>query len=279
MMNIGNTTINLFSDGIMKIDGGILFGAIPKTEWEHYMKADRRNRVQVSVNTLLIRTPNGNLLIGAGVGSKRRQEMQVDFGFNRSRLPGALRDVGLNARNVDIVAYSNAKFDHIGGGTKHDRDSVPVPTFRNATYMMRKDALEAAKAPNYRYRHAFFEGDFGPLEEREMVKFVEDGDAIVPGVTVKAMDGALKGSQVFYIQYGSERIVYVGDVIPTRYHLELDHIQADAEFPNRLIEQKRYLIQQAVEEGWLIVFGKDLTCPAAYLHVLDGELKAKPGRI
>ena len=279
MMNIGNISIHLFSDGTMKMDGGGLFGSIPKTDWEYYIKADRRNRVPLSVNTMLVQTPSANVLIGAGVGNKRRQETQVDYGFNRSRLAGALRDVGLNARNVDIVAFPNAKFDYIGGATKHDRDSVPVPTFRNATYMMQKDALEAAKAPNYRYRHAFYESDFGPLEEREMVKFVEDGDTIVPGITVKAMDGVLKGNLVFYIQYGSERIMYVGDVIPTRFHLELDHIQADAEFPNRLIEQKRYLIQQAVKEGWLVVFGKDRDCPAAYLHVLDGDLVAKRGDI
>lgn len=279
MMNIGNISIHLFSDGTMKMDGGSLFGPIPKREWENYLKSDRLNRVQLSVNTMLLRTPNANMLIGAGVGSKRRQEMQVDYGFNRSRLAGALRDVGLNARNVDIVAYPNTKFDYIGGGTKHDRDSVPVPTFRNATYVMQKEALKAAKAPNYRYRHAFFESDFGPLEEREMVKFVEDGDTIIPGVTVKEMDGVMKGNLVFYIQYGCERIMYVGDVIPTRFHLELDHIQADAESPNRLIEQKQYLIKQAVEEGWLMVFGKERECPAAYLHLLNGELKAKRGDI
>lgn len=275
MMTIGNVTIDLLSDGIMKIDGGNLFGPIPKTDWEYYMKADRRNRVPVGLNSLLIRTPERTLLIEAGAGNKRLQEMKVDYAFTRSRLPGALREIGLNARNVDIVAYSNMRFDHSGGGTKHDRDSVPVPTYRNATYLMQKPALEAAKAPSYRYRHAYFESDYGPLEERELVRFVKDGETIIPGVSVKTMDAAAAGNQVFYIQYGCERLMYVGDVIPTRFHLPLDHIQADAESPSRLIEQKKYLIDQAVQEGWIMVFGRDDKCPAVYLEVRNGELVAK----
>ena len=276
MMKIGNTTIHIVSDGIMRIDGGGLFGAVPKTDWEHFKKPDRRNRVKVNLNGIVIETPESNLLIGAGVGNKRLAEMAADYGFTRSRLPGALKEIGLNPRNVNMVALPNLKFDYSGGGTKHDRDSVPVPTFRNAAYLMQKDALAAAKAPSYRYRHAYYEADFGPLEEQEKVKFVEDGETIIPGVSVKTMDSVAGGNQVFYIQFGSERLMFVGDVIPTRYHLTLDCIQADVEHPNKLIEQKRYLIDQAVQEGWLMVFGKDPDYPAVDLEVRDGELKAKP---
>ena len=278
-MKIGQYCIDILRDGVMKMDGGIMFGPVPKTQWEGYLNPDRRNRVQTSVNSLLIRSPERNLLIDAGIGGKMLKEMRADYGFTRSRLPGMLKLVGLTARNVDIVAFSNMKFFHSGGGTKLDRDSSPVPTFRNATYMMQEAALEAAKSPSYRYRYSFHESDYGPLEERDMVKHVKDGDTIIPGVTVKVMDGVAKGNQVFYIQYGCERLMYVGDVIPTHFHLELDHIQADAEFPNRLIEQKDRLIKQAVEEGWLMIFGRDLECPAAYLQVRNGRLKHLPKEI
>lgn len=276
MMQVGNKTIAFVSDGSIKIDGGVLFGGVPRAEWEHFKKPDRSNRVKVSLNGLVITTPESNLLIGAGVGNKRLAKMGAVYGFNRSRLPGALREIGLNPRNVTFVALPNLKFDYSGGGTKHDRDSVPVPTFRNAAYLMQEDALAAAKAPSYRYRHAYFESDYGPLEENEQVKFVGDGETIIPGVSVKTMDSVVGGNQIFYIQFGSERIMFVGDVIPTRYHLSLDCTQSDVEHPNRLVEQKRYLIDQAVQEGWLMAFGKDPDYPAVELKVLDGELKAKP---
>lgn len=279
MMSVGNYDINMLIDGVMKVDGGVMYGPVPKMQWEEWQKADRRNRVLASVTALLIRSPEHNLLINAGVGGKTLKEMRADYGFTRSRLSAALKEVGLTARNVDIVALSNMRFYNSGGCTKLDSGSAPVPTFRNATYVMQEAALKAAKSPGYRFREAFQEADYGPLEEREMVKHVKDGDTIIPGVTVKVMDGVAKGNQVFYIHYGSERLMYVGDVIPTHYHLELDRIQADAEFPDKLIRDKQHLIKQALEEGWLMVFGRDPECPAAYLYMRNGHLQHRAREI
>lgn len=278
-LKIGNISIDTIVDGTMKVDGGVLFGHVPKVKWETYFKPDRNNRVPQVVRAVLVRTPESNLLIEAGAGSKRLGDMRTLYGFTRSQLLGRLNKNGLTARNVDIVAFSNTKFDHIGGATKLDRDSVPVPTFRNASYLMQEESLKAAQLPNRRYAGAFHESDYGPLLERDLVKFVKDGDSIIPGVRVKVMDGAAKGNQVFYIEYGCERIMYVGDIIPTRHHLHLDHIQADAEFPNRLLAQKDYLIKQAVEEGWLMVFGGDPQVQAAYLHMRDGNLVVAPKEV
>lgn len=281
-MEIGEFSVNPISDGMMKVDGGTLFG-VAKTLWEDYphMKADRRNRVPTSVTALLVRAPGRVLLIDAGVGAKELQAMRADYGFTRSRLVGELRKIGLTPRNVDLVAFSNTSFYRIGGATKLDRDNLSVPTFRNATYLMQKTALEAAKSPKYRVRGLFhkYAVDYAPLEETERIKFVQDGETIMTGVTAKLMDGVADGNQVFFIQYGSERLLYAGDVIPTRYHINIDHIQADAEDPNRLLEQKRDLIEQAVEEGWLVIFGRDPKCPAAYLYKRNGVVKARPKAI
>ena len=281
-MKIGEFSVNPISDGMMKVDGGTLFG-VAKTLWEDYpyMKADRRNRVPTSVTALLVRAPGRILLIDAGVGAKELQAMRADYGFTRSRLVGELRKVGLTPRNVDLVAFSNTSFYRIGGATKLDRDNLSVPTFRNASYLMQKTALEAAKSPKYRVRGSFhkYALDYAPLEETERIKFVKDGETIMTGVTAKLMDGVADGNQVFFIQYGSERLLYAGDVIPTQYHINIDHIQSNAEHPNRLVEQKSSLIEQAVEEGWLVIFGRDPKCPAAYLYKKNGVVKARPKAI
>ena len=277
-----NFIITRLSDGTLKVDGGMLFG-VPKVRWEDYdyMKADRLNRVQTSVTALLVRAPGRTLLIDAGVGGKDLQTMRTDYGFTRSRLVGELRKLGLTPRNVDFVAFSNMRFYRSGGATKLDRDNLSVPTFRNATYLMQKAALEAAKSPNHRVRMSFHEYDLdcAPLEETDRIRYVKDGETIMTGVTAKLMDGVAKGNQVFFIRYGSEKVLYAGDVIPTQYHLNVDNVQADAEFPNMLVEQKSILIEQAVEEGWLVIFGRDPKCPAAYLYKKNGVVRARPKAI
>jgi len=271
-VKIGNIGIHLVNDGTFMMDGGVVFGQIPKSQWELHCKPDRRNRVRLSLNALLVQTPDKNLLIDTGAGGKRMMEMRADYSLNGNKLIRNLKFHGLTARDIDIVALTNLHFDHSGGCTKLDRGGAPVPMFPNATYMMQEASWDAAVSHNARYNDTFFEEDYGPLEDNDQVMFLNGEEEIVPGFVVKPMDGPSQGNQVVFLSYGSERIVYAGDLIPTPFHLTPHYIQADAEFPNDTLVQKSELVNMAMEDGWLVVFGHGFECAAGYIQNKNGRL-------
>ena len=223
-MNLGTTTIDVVSDGTFLMDGGCLFGQIPKTEWELQIKPDRRNRIRLALNCMLIQTPEFNVLIDTGVGSKRQDKMKEMIRLNGNKLLKGLKAKGITARDIDAVILSNLHFDHSGGCTKLDRSGTPVPTFPKARYLVQKSSWLEANSPNERYRDIFYEEDFLPLAEREMLEFIDDRHEVLPGLTVKVTNGP--SHQIVLVERGSEKIAYVSDLIPTPYHLPLPYIPA-----------------------------------------------------
>ena len=192
-MYIGNISINLLKDGTLKVDGGVVFGQIPRSNWEQFMKPDSRNRVRLGLNSMLVTTPEANVLIDTGAGTKRMIEMKEDFSLNGNKLIKGLKSHGLTARDIDIVVLTNLHYDHSGGCTKLDRSHTPTPMFPKAVYMMQRSSWDAAHTPNERFRDSFYEEDFGPLFERDMIRFLQDEDEIIPGLTVKLTPGPCQG--------------------------------------------------------------------------------------
>ena len=253
------------------VDGGLMFGQTPKSQWELYAKSDRRNRIRLGLNALLVTTPEANLLIDTGAGGKRMTEMRADYSLNGNRLIRELKKCGLTARDIDIVVLSNLHFDHSGGCTKLDRAGAAIPTFPNAKYVMQRAAWDAAMSHNERYADAFEVDDYEPLEDNDQLEFLDGAAEIIPGVRVEPMHGPSRGNQIIYLTFGSERIVYGGDLIPTPFHLPPHHIQADAEFPNDTLVQKRELLDMAMQDGWMIAFGHGYECFSGYVHQKNGD--------
>ncbi|MAF53801.1 MAG: hypothetical protein CL694_12420 [Chloroflexi bacterium] len=278
-MNIGSTSINILQDGTYLLDGGILFGGIPKTEWELQVKPDRRNRVRLSMNTVLITTPETNILVDTGAGSKRSALLKEERGLNGNKLARNLRNYGMTPRDIDVVVLTQLFTGHSGGCTKLDRTGDAVPAFPKAKYLIQQDAWDSAHSPNGRYLNRFHEDDFLPLADREMVSFLEGDDEIIPGVTVKTANGPSAGHQVVLIERGSERIAFAGDLIPTPYHLPLACIPAADEFPNETLVQKRELIEMAMEDGWLIIFGHGNQCRSGYVRDRNSRAEFVPVEI
>ncbi len=275
-MDVGNTSINLVKDGTLMVDGGVIFGQLARTQWEQFIKPDRRNRIRLGLNSILVRTPDLNVLVDTGAGSKRMVELKADYSLNGNKLTKGLKSFGLTARDIDIVVLTNLHFEHSGGCTKLDRTGAAIPMFPKARYLVQKASWEAANSPNERYAQSFFEDDFEPLADRELIEFVDGNEEIVPGVSVRLMGGPSRGNQVVFIEYGSERIIYAGDLIPTPFHLPLHHIPATAEFPNDTLVQKRELLEMAMGDGWMIVFGHGNDCNAAYVQDRAGVPQLVP---
>ena len=275
-MNLGTTSVDIVSDGTFLVDGGSVFGQIPKHIWESHVKPDRRNRVRLGLNCVVIRTPEANILIDTGAGSKRPDLFKEQHGLNGNKLLRGLRNLGLTARDINLVLLTQLHFAHGGGCTKLDRSGTAVPAFPKAKYLIQKSCWEEAINPNERYEDAFYADDFEPLEEKGMVTFLDGDDEIIPGVTVKVADGPYSGHQVVKIERGNERILFLGDLIPTPYHLPLRYIPAADERPNDTLDQKREILDMAVDGGWMLIFGHGHECKAGYVRERNGVTQLIP---
>lgn len=258
------------------MDGGSVFGQVPKSQWETQIKPDRRNRIRLALNCVLVQTPKVNILVDTGAGSKRQDKFKEAYGLNGNKLLKGLRALGLTARDIDVVILSNLQFDHSGGCTKLDRSGNAVPTFPKAKYLIQKSSWEEANSPNERFKHSFYENDFLPLEEKGLVELVVGDYQVIEGLTVKVTNGPSAGHQIVLVERGSEKVAYVSDLIPTPHHLPLPYIPAMDEYPNETLVQKKDFLDMAVDGGWLVIFGHGNDHRAGYIQRKNGTSQLLP---
>ena len=270
-MNLGSTSVHIVSDGTFLLDGGTVFGQVPKTMWETSVKPDRRNRIRLGLNCLLIQTPGANILVDTGAGSKRLDRFRDIYGLNGNKLLRELKKLKLTPRDINFVVLTHLHFDHGGGSTKLDRSGNIVPTFPNAEYLVQRACYEEALEPNDRNSAAYVKDDFQPLHDKGMLKLLEGDYEVSPGVSVRVTNGHSNGHQIVLVEGGSERIAYMGDLIPTAYHLPLPYIAAFDDSPNDTLDQKREILEMAISGGWLLVFGHSLDQRAGYVEQRNGR--------
>ncbi len=269
-------SIHILSDGIIKYDGGSVFGQIPKVSWEQKMKPDRWNRVSLGLNCLLIRTKHGNVLVDTGAGNKETGKLRGVYGLSSSKLSKGLKEVGLTAKDIDKVILTHLHFDHSGGCTKIERSGNHIPAFPKATYIVQASCWEDAMAPSERGRASHHSEDFACLQEAGQLSLVDGDCEILPDIWVKDTGGHCRGHQVVHVNCGGEKVVFMGDVIPTTHHLDLPYIAALDQYPEDTLEMKRDLMERAVKGGWLVVFGHGIEERAGYLEKRNGVVTLKP---
>ncbi len=273
---MGNVELALVSDGTIRLDAGALYGVVPKVLWSRWVKPDRKNRVTMGLNCLLIRSGGKNILVDTGVGTKHPRRRKAIFAMAAGSLIGKLKAIGLEPEDIHIVALSHLHFDHAGGCTTHDSHGKPLPTFPKATYLVQRRDWEEATATNERTRAAYLPEDFLPLEENGQLVLLDGDREIAPGVWLKMTGGHTAGHQMVFIDSAKERAACLGDVLPTPHHLPLPYISAWDLFPMKTLASKRQLLEQAEREGWLLVFAHALDTKAGYLVREEGRLKISP---
>ncbi len=278
-MNYGGNSVNILSDGTLMVDGGYAFGQVPRTEWETQIKPDRRNRVRFAMNSMVIKTPNANILVDTGAGNKRTDQLKESHHINGNKLIRNLKEVGLNARDIDIVVLTHLHFDHSGGCTKLNRSGDAVPIYPKARHIVQEKCWIEAISPNERFQTIFHQDDFMPLEDKGLIELVDGDSEIAPGVTLKVADGPSKGHQMVLVDMGSERVVFASDLIPTSHHLQANFIAAADEFPNETLVQKKELIDMAMREGWIIVFGHGQEHRSGYVEEWNGRPHLLPKEV
>ncbi len=260
-----STAATILSDGVLKLDGGSVFGQVPKVAWENSVNTDRKNRITLGLNCLLLQVSGKNVLVDTGVGPKENDKDKENLGLVPSRLLKGLKGVGLTPRDINAVILTHLHFDHSGGCTRLDRAGNLVPTFPKATYYVQRDCWTDATNPNERCLASHRSENFLPIEERSQFELV-DGDAeIFPGLNVIVTGGHARGHQMVMFNHGGERVVFLGDIIPTHHHLNLPVISAFDYSPENTLERKREILADAERQGWLIVFSHGHDTKAGYL--------------
>ena len=278
-MRFGDLEFYILSDGTFRLDGGAMFGVIPRPLWEKKFAPDERNRVRLAMNCLLIRSGRKWLLVETGCGDKWDEKRREIFGIEGSpRLPDQLAERGLRPEQIDIVINTHLHFDHCGWNTRIDKGRI-VPSFPNARYVVQKGELEHAKCPNERDRASYIAANFQPIEAAGQWWLLEGNHEIVPGVELICVPGHTADMQCLRLNGGGKSAFFFADLVPTMAHLPPAWIMGYDLYPMVTLENKKKWISEVARQGWLALFGHDPAVPAAYLRERDGQYVAEPVKV
>ena len=270
---LGRFRIHALEAGFQWLDGGAMFGVVPKPLWEKRIPADARNRIPLALRCLLVETTDALVLIDNGAGNKESQKFRDIYGIDNAsaegrptRLEDALAAVGFSPNDVDIVIDTHLHFDHAGGNTLVDDEGVVRLAFPRARYVVQKAELAFAHWHNERTRASYLPHNFDPVAAAGRFDFVDGDVEIVPGIRVRRTPGHVPHHQSVIVSSDGETACFLADLVPTSAHLPLAWIMGYDVEPLVTLETKRTLLGEARRESWLLVFEHD---PAVPWGVLD----------
>jgi len=273
-MKLGNFGLLALSDGTFALDGGQMFGVVPKPLWERKLPADARNRVRLGLTCLLVRTGAHNVLIETGIGNKFNAKYTDIYGIEKSTtLPDELNKAGLSVEDVDVVINTHLHFDHCGWNTRREGGRV-VPTFPRARYFVQRGEWEHALHPTERDQASYVLEFFRPAEVQ--TEFLESNQEIVPGIRVEVAPGHTRDLQCVWIESEGQHACFISDLVPTRAHLSYPWIMSFDLYPMETLASRHRLLPQIVERDALVIFPHDPEVPWARLGEGDGKIVAQP---
>ena len=278
-LQVGKFRLFPIKDGSFRLDGGAMFGVVPKTLWNREIPADELNRIPLALGVLLIQTPQGRLiLVDTGLSSKYDNNPKFKKLYAVER-PKTLRDhlnsMGISPKDISLVVNTHLHFDHAGGNTEFSGGGIPVPAFPNARYLIQKEEWEDASHPHERNQASYFKENFEPLDGARLVDLVEGEYEIEPGLKVVRSGGHTRGHQCVQIESEGEIAVFLGDLIPTSAHLPLPWIMGYDLYPVDTLEFKRSMLKKATDENWTLIFQHDVGLRHAKLDFRNGRYSAR----
>ena len=269
---LGDFELITLSDGFFGLDGGAMFGVVPRTLWERKLPPDDANRITLGMRPLIVRSGKTNLIIDAGCGDKLDAKSAQIYKLDRRyHLDHALADAGMSAEDIDIVVASHLHFDHVGGFTKIGKDGSVVPRFPKARYVAHRAEWEDATHPHERNRASYLQENFVPLKDAGVLSLVDDAAEIIPGVRYRRSGGHTPNHQVVMIESGGRTAVFTADMYPTSVHIPDPWIMGYDLHPMDTLAFKRAFAGEAVEREYLLMFEHDPSMAAGYLREKDGK--------
>ncbi|HVX87561.1 MAG TPA: MBL fold metallo-hydrolase [Gemmatimonadales bacterium] len=281
---IGSLRCHSLDAGLQRLDGGAMFGVVPKPLWEKRIAPDTRNRIPLAMRPLLVEHPDGLVLIDNGLGNKEDAKFKEIYGIENdgtapgpTRLEDALKELGYTPADIKWMIDTHLHFDHAGGNTtarrrdgddrraQHERaarvgpegEASVEPTFANATYVVQKGELHYARHTNERTRASYLPHNFEPIDAAGKFKLIEGDVEILPGIRSLVTPGHVPYHQAILVQSGGETACFLADLCPTTHHLPLPWIMGYDVEPLRTLESRRSVWEKAAAEGWWIVLEHD----------------------
>lgn len=274
-MQIGDFQLDIISDGTLRLDGGAMFGIVPKVVWEKIAMPDEKNRILIGLNCLLIRTPKDNILIDTGVGEKWSEKQLSIYAISHPpTILTSLANLGLKAEDISIVINTHLHFDHAGGNTRFNEKGEIAATFPNARYYVQESEYHHACNPHERDKASYLAENWQALEGQ--IHFTKKTQEIIPGITVFCVPGHNLDTQLVKITQGDTTVVFLADIIPTTAHLPIAWVMGYDLYPVELMEQKKLLIQQAISQNWICIFEHDAKIPAGQIVSNNQNYQIRP---
>jgi methylmalonyl-CoA epimerase len=276
--SVGDLELVSLYDGFFGLDGGAMFGVIPRTFWEKPAPPDTRNRIRLAMRPLVIRGAR-TMIVDAGLGDKESAKFQDIYAVDRARhLDHALAEAGISAEDIDIVLATHLHFDHAGGFTARDSSGRVRPRFPRAQYIVRRGEWEDATQPNERNQASYRADNFVPLAEAGVLQLVDDDATIMPGVRVRRTGGHTRDHQMVVIESQGVRAVYMADLVPTRAHLAAAWIMGYDLYPVETLAAKKLFVREAIDQRLLVLFDHDPEVAAGRILEEEGKprIEAEP---
>jgi glyoxylase-like metal-dependent hydrolase (beta-lactamase superfamily II) len=293
-MRLGDYRIEVIPDTEFRLDGGAMFGVVPRVVWERVSPPDDLNRIKLNMNCLFVETPHERILIETGIGEKwTKKQLQMYGIFRRKPFAETLFErTGCKPEDITIVVNTHLHFDHAGGNTifkdelritnyelensqnQKIKDRKPIPQFPNARYFVSKTEFEHAENPSERDRASYLNENWRPLLESGQLELKPDVYEVVEGLTIENVRGHSETMQTWKLSRGGETVYGFADLIPTRHHLALPWIMGYDLYPTETLEFKKRILPQALRENWICLFYHDFETPLCRLTEENGKITA-----
>jgi glyoxylase-like metal-dependent hydrolase (beta-lactamase superfamily II) len=269
---LGELELTILTDGPYFLDGGAMFGVVPKPLWEKRTPANERNQILLGTNTVVVRTGKHTVVIETGIGNKLSEKQRGIYDAQQL-LPASLRAAGIKPEEVDIVINTHLHFDHCGWNTTRTPDGTIVPTFPNARYFAHRGEVNHGHLQLERDAVSYISDNYDPLIANGQMTLIDQPEGglleIVPGVSVEVFPGHTAQMMAVMLDSAGERACYISDLIPTSAHLDVTWVMGYDLDPLTCIEQRKRFLSRAIPEKWLVLFTHDHHHPMGYVEWND----------
>jgi glyoxylase-like metal-dependent hydrolase (beta-lactamase superfamily II) len=275
-MKFGDYRVEVVSDSEFRLDGGAMFGVVPRNLWSKACPPDEQNRIRMNMNCLFLEGHGERILIDTGIGDKWSDKHRAMYGIDRKRsFDESLRSVaGVGSEDITIVVNTHLHFDHAGGNTALDASGTVSPAFPNARYFVSRDEYEHAEAPSERDRASYLPDNWRPLKDAGQLELKETEYEVVPGLRMETQAGHNRSMQCARLEQGSETLFGFADLVPMRAHVPFAWIMGFDLYPVETLEAKKKLLPQAARENWTCLFYHDPDQALGRIVEENGKLQA-----
>jgi glyoxylase-like metal-dependent hydrolase (beta-lactamase superfamily II) len=288
-MQFGDYRVEIIPDTEFRLDGGAMFGVVPRVLWERACPPDELNRVRLNMNCVFVETPSEKILIETGIGEKWGDKEIQMYGILREKsfAKTLFEKTTCMPDDITVVVNTHLHFDHAGGNTVLSEPAAagdalpgqPVPQFPNARYLVSKSELEHAESPHERDRASYLAENWRPLQKSGQLKLMPDEYEVVDGLKVQQVRGHSETMQTWRLDRGGRTMYGFADLIPTRHHVSPAWIAGFDLYPVETLEFKKQIVPEAVKDEWNCLFYHDLEMPVCRILEANGKYATKSVKV